>query len=204
MATIKTRIKQEIATPAFPGAKLMAVELRHHEALATLFAQFIDAATVAAVPKTEAGVKALQKSIVTGTERAARARATKAGALAADATSDDVWAGSPVARKTVVEYAQGVARAYVHGVRWTPTLKNDPAYALPWGRAAANNGPAPEPVAASAGATVVKCDRKAARITVATTPATVDETQQIAAAIFTDPARVALALAYCRAQGWIK
>lgn len=34
--------------------------------------------------------------------------------------------------KTVTEYAQGAARAFVHNVEWTPTLKNDPTMALPW------------------------------------------------------------------------
>ena len=37
--------------------------------------------------------------------------------------------------KTVTEYAQGAARALHHGVEWTPSLKNDPAMALPWGKA---------------------------------------------------------------------
>jgi hypothetical protein len=38
-------------------------------------------------------------------------------------------------RKTFTEYAQSAMRAHFHGVPFTPALKNDPAYALPWGGA---------------------------------------------------------------------
>ena len=40
-----------------------------------------------------------------------------------------------IERKTITEYAQGAMRAYFHAVPFSPTLKNDPAMALPWGKA---------------------------------------------------------------------
>ena len=77
----------------------------------------VDAAIVAGVPKTEQGVKALQQAF---TKSEAMEAAVEAGLLE---------------RKTVTEYAQSLARAFYHGVPFTPALKNDKALGLPWGKA---------------------------------------------------------------------
>jgi len=45
-----------------------------------------------------------------------------------------------IERKTITEYAQGAMRAYFHAVPFSPTLKNDPAMALPWGKAKESTG----------------------------------------------------------------
>lgn len=52
----------------------------------------------------------------------------------------DAVASGVIEAKTFTEYAQGAARALHHGVEWTPTLKNDPAMALPWGKKSAGKG----------------------------------------------------------------
>jgi len=46
----------------------------------------------------------------------------------------DAVAAGVIEQKTFTEYAQGAARALHFGIEWSPTLKNDPAYKLPWGR----------------------------------------------------------------------
>lgn len=42
--------------------------------------------------------------------------------------------------KTVTEYAQGAKRAFFHGVAWQASLKNNPAMALPFGKASKSAG----------------------------------------------------------------
>ena len=49
----------------------------------------------------------------------------------------DAVAEGMIEKKTVTEYAQGAMRAFYHGTEWTPRTKNDPAMALPWGKAKA-------------------------------------------------------------------
>ena len=49
----------------------------------------------------------------------------------------DAVAAGIMEQKTFTEYAQGVARALHFGIEWSPTLKNDPALALPWSKKAA-------------------------------------------------------------------
>jgi hypothetical protein len=60
-----------------------------------------------------------------------------------------------IERKTITEYAQGAMRAYFHAVPFSPTLKNDPAMALPWGKAKEATGGT-----SNAGATKGKTSRE--------------------------------------------
>ena len=46
-----------------------------------------------------------------------------------------VVASGAIDKKTFTEYAQSAMRAVYHGVAWEAGLKNDPAYALPGGKA---------------------------------------------------------------------
>ena len=46
-----------------------------------------------------------------------------------------VTASGAIDKKTFTEYAQSAMRAVYHGVAWEAGLKNDPAYALPGGKA---------------------------------------------------------------------
>ena len=69
----------------------------------------------------------------------------------------DAVAEGMIEKKTVTEYAQGAMRAFYHGTEWTPRTKNDPAMALPWGKAKAPGAKVSTAVGenASAGAKVV-------------------------------------------------
>lgn len=79
--------------------------------------QYVDACRIApGIGKDEVSCKAIQKAI---RESDSFVRAVADGLLES---------------KTITEYAQGAARALHYGVAWTPTLKNDPEMALPWGK----------------------------------------------------------------------
>lgn len=92
----------------------------------------VDAATSAGIKKNQEAVDALGKMV-----------------RESEAFLDAVAVGM-LERKTVTEYAQGVMRAFFHGVEWTPRTKNDPALALPWGKAKAAGARASTSVSESA------------------------------------------------------
>lgn len=85
--------------------------------------QYVDACRIApGIGKDEVSCKAIQKAI---RESDSFVRAVADGLLES---------------KTITEYAQGAARALHYGVAWTPTLKNDPEMALPWGKGKGKGG----------------------------------------------------------------
>ena len=125
MSVIKASTKPAVTAPTFNahaanivkayGAFDRATSKFSAEVSRTLNT-YVDACRVApGMGKDEASCKAMQKAI---REAEAFTRAVAEGLL------------EP---KTITEYAQGAARALFHGVEWGPRLKNDPAYALPWG-----------------------------------------------------------------------
>ena len=61
----------------------------------------------------------------------------------------DAIAAGLLLEKTVNEYANGAMRAFFHGVPWSASLKNDPAFKLPWVKAKPGRAPK-APKAASA------------------------------------------------------
>ena len=79
----------------------------------------VDAATTAGVKKEQEAVTAFGKMV-------------RECETFVDAVAEGMIEG-----KTVTEYAQGAMRAFYHGTEWTPRTKNDPAMALPWGKAKA-------------------------------------------------------------------
>jgi hypothetical protein len=143
----KVKTTPTVNAPEFIGAKaLYAAEQslnkassRYSEDVAILMQAHVDACTVAAIPKTEDGCKAIARSIMQGMTEVIRKNLPKTAGVsrkdAAEMDASSVWTLSPIPRKTVVEYAASAQRAFFHGVEWSAGLKNDPAYGLPWGKA---------------------------------------------------------------------
>jgi hypothetical protein len=143
----KVKTTPTINAPEFVGAKALYVAERtlnrasskYSDDVENLMGKYVDACRVAAVPKTEAGCKALAKAIMQGMTEVIRANlpitanVSKKDAYTMDERS--VWTLGPILRKTMVEYAASAQRAFFHGVAWSAGLKNDPAYGLPWGKA---------------------------------------------------------------------
>ena len=90
---------------------------KSRDTIACAMVSYVDACHVAGLPKTDEGCQALGKA-VRGCE-----------------TMQSMVSLGLLEKKTLAEYAQGLMRAFYHGVPWTPTIKNDPAMALPWGKA---------------------------------------------------------------------
>lgn len=53
----------------------------------------------------------------------------------------DAVAGGDILEKTLNEYGNGAMRAFYHGVPWSASLKNDPAFKLPWVKAKPGRAP---------------------------------------------------------------
>lgn len=53
----------------------------------------------------------------------------------------DAIASGLLLEKTVNEYGNGAMRAFYHGVPWSASLKNDPAFKLPWVKAKPGRAP---------------------------------------------------------------
>lgn len=53
----------------------------------------------------------------------------------------DAVASGLLLEKTVNEYGNGAMRAFYHGVPWSASLKNDPAFKLPWVKAKPGRAP---------------------------------------------------------------
>lgn len=95
--------------------------------LSLAFQSYIDQCTIEGLARNEDSCKAIRKAIATACDEGS-------GALAS------AVAHGLIERKTIVEYAQSAQRAFFHNVPWAPTLKNDPAMALPWGKTKATSG----------------------------------------------------------------
>ena len=92
--------------------------------LSLAFQSYIDTCTIEGLVRNEDSCKAIRKAIAVSCDEGSGALATAV-------------ATGLIERKTIVEYAQSAQRAFFHNVPWSPTLKNDPAYGLPWGKAKA-------------------------------------------------------------------
>ncbi len=109
---------------------LIAAQQAHDKAsgkfgdiLSRTFQMYLDACSVAGVPRDAKSVKAIG-STIRNDERIVKAC---------------VFDGTLVA-KTVTEYAQSAMRAYFHNVPFSQGLKNDPAMVIPGGKKAAKAG----------------------------------------------------------------
>lgn len=94
------------------------------DSMTIAFQSYIDQCVIAGMPRNQDSCNAIRKAIALACDEGTGALATGV-------------ALNYVERKTIVEYGNGAQRAFFHGVPWSPTLKNDPAYALPWGKAKA-------------------------------------------------------------------
>lgn len=109
-----------------------------------------------------------------------------------------------LAPASISSYCSGLKRAMYHKVQWFPGINNKPEYALPeTAKAKGGRKVKTETKAVTLGK--VKVDRKArtVEVTVAKS-ADLGMFTEAVTAIQSEPARMALFLAYCKAQGWIK
>jgi len=88
--------------------------------------QYVDACVIEGLARTEDGCKAIRKAIAVACDEGKGILAT---AVATGA----------IERKTLIEYGASAQRAFFHNVPWEAGLKNDPAFALPWGKAKATS-----------------------------------------------------------------
>jgi hypothetical protein len=93
--------------------KADAIAVKTSDMIVQTVQQYLDAASVAGVPRDNQGVKALGSEIRN-----------------CQVMLDAIAIGT-FEKKTITEYAQGAMRAYFHSVPYTATLKNDPAYKIP-------------------------------------------------------------------------
>lgn len=132
MSVIQTSTKRSVAAPMFtPFAKAIVRSYGAWDRASDKFSaelsrtmnQYVDACRIAPdMAKDKESCDAIAKAIRTAEPFE---RAVRDGLL------------QP---KTIAEYANGAARAYFHGVEWTPRLKNDPDKGLPWGKAKGSKG----------------------------------------------------------------
>ena len=90
--------------------------------LSLAFQSYIDQCTIEGLVRNEDSCKAIRKAIAVACDEGSGALATAV-------------ATGLIERKTLIEYGASAQRAFFHNVPWSPTLKNDPAFALPWGKA---------------------------------------------------------------------
>lgn len=95
--------------------------------LSLAFQSYIDTCVIEGLARNEDSCKAIRKAIALSCDEGSGALATAV-------------ATGLIERKTVIEYGASAQRAFFHNVAWAPTLKNDPAFALPWGKAKAVSG----------------------------------------------------------------
>lgn len=79
----------------------------------------------------------------------------------------DAVAVGLILKATLNDYAQGVGRAFFHGVEWTPRLKNDKTMGLPWGKVKAT-APATEGATEVDGETTAKGKAKPGKVATVT------------------------------------
>lgn len=122
----------QVSIPSFSrgAVALIAAQQSHDKAsgkfaeiLSRTFQMYLDACSVAGVPRDAKSVKAIG-STIRNDERIVKAC---------------VFDGTLVA-KTVTEYAQSAMRAYFHNVPFSQGLKNDPAMVIPGGKKVAKSG----------------------------------------------------------------
>lgn len=95
--------------------------------LSMAFQSYIDQCVIEGLARNEDSCKAIRKAIALSCDEGSGALATAV-------------ATGLIERKTVIEYGASAQRAFFHNIPWSPTLKNDPAFGLPWGKAKAVSG----------------------------------------------------------------
>ena len=106
----------------------------------------------------------------------------------------------PSRKSSWYAYLSGVSRAYVAGTAWTKSSHRGEATTTSADKAAT-------PTEVTDTTASVKTDKKSRTVTVRTgakCAVAVEDVETIISALVLDPGRVALALAYVKAQGWIK
>jgi len=93
--------------------KADAIAVKTSDLIVQTVQQYLDAASVAGVPRDNQGVKAIGSEIRN-----------------CQVMLDAIAIGT-FEKKTITEYAQGAMRAYFHNVPYTATLKNDPSFKIP-------------------------------------------------------------------------
>jgi hypothetical protein len=108
-----------------------------------------------------------------------------------------------ITQRSAYQYKSGVKKAYAHGVAWYP--KASELEAVQEAGKKAKGRPKTKTAQKAVTLGTVKVDRKARTLEVKLGKSTDLEAFTAAVtAIQSEPARVALFLAYCRAQGWTK
>lgn len=109
-----------------------------------------------------------------------------------------------LSKSTAASYKTGIVRALFHKVAWYAGINNDPKYALPeTAKKKGGRKVKTETKAVTVG--TVKVDRKARTVSLTLGKSTdLGMFTDAITAIQSEPARIALFLNYCKAQGWIK
>lgn len=106
-----------------------------------------------------------------------------------------------ISRATRYQYRSGLGKALAHGVAWCPKSFELPAVEVEGKATRGRKKAKPESKAVTLGS--VKVDRKARTIEVKLGKATdIEAFTAAVTAVQSEPGRVALFLAYCKAQGW--
>lgn len=108
-----------------------------------------------------------------------------------------------ISRQTRYQYRSGLNKALGHGVAWCPKSFELPAIEVPGKTTRGRKKAKAETKAVTLGS--VKVDRKARTIEVKLGKATdIEAFTEAVTAVQSEPGRIALFLAYCKAQGWTK
>ena len=106
-----------------------------------------------------------------------------------------------ISRATRYQYRSGLGKALGHGVAWCPKSFELPAIEEPGKKTRGRKKAKPETKAVTVGA--VKVDRKARTVALTLGKATdLDAFTAAVTAVQSEPGRIALFLAYCKALGW--
>lgn len=107
-----------------------------------------------------------------------------------------------ISKPTRYQYRSGLGKALAHGVAWCPKSFELPAIEVE-GKAKRGRKAKPESKAVTVG--TVKVDRKARTIEMKLGKATdIEAFTEAVTAVQSEPGRIALFLAYVKAQGWTK
>ena len=106
-----------------------------------------------------------------------------------------------ISRQTRYQYRSGLGKALAHGVAWCPKSFELPAIEVEGKKPRGRKKAKPETKAVTVG--TVKVDRKARKLELTLGKATdLDAFTTAVTAVQSEPGRIALFLAYVKAQGW--
>ena len=108
-----------------------------------------------------------------------------------------------ISRQTRYQYRSGLGKALAHGVAWCPKSFELPAIEVEGKKTRGRKKTKPEAKAVTLGS--VKVDRKARTVELKLGKSTdLEAFTEAVTAVQSEPGRIALFLAYCKAQGWTK